>query len=108
MFCCHSFALTCAQNDIDHRLTKPRHTWINGQVEWMNRTIKEAPVKRYHYKTHDQLRKHLGDFVALYNFAKRLKTLKGFTPYEAICKMWLKEPQCFTSDPTHQIPRTNT
>jgi hypothetical protein len=37
----------------------------------MNRTIKEATVKRYHYETHDQLRQHLTDFVAAYNFARR-------------------------------------
>lgn len=36
-----------AQNDIDHRLTKPRHSWTNGQVERMNRTVKEATVKRF-------------------------------------------------------------
>ena len=27
-----------------------------------------------------QLRGHLADFVAAYNFARRLKTLKGLTP----------------------------
>ncbi|QYE33610.1 IS481 family transposase (plasmid) [Polymorphobacter sp. PAMC 29334] len=107
LFRCLSFALACAQNDIDHRLTKPRHPWTNGQVERMNRTIKEATVKRYHYDTHDQLRQHLGDFVAAYNFGRRLKTLKGLTPYEAICKAWLAEPHRFTSDPTHQIPGPN-
>jgi transposase InsO family protein len=68
--------LVCAQNDIDHRLTKPRHPWTDGQVERMNRSIKEATVKRYHYDMHDQLRKHLGNFVAAYNFGRRLKTLK--------------------------------
>jgi hypothetical protein len=26
--------------------------WTNGQVERMNRTIKEATVKRYHYDSH--------------------------------------------------------
>jgi len=52
----------------------------------MNRRIKEATVKRYHYETHDQLRQHLADFVAAYNFARCLKTLRGLTPYEAICK----------------------
>jgi transposase InsO family protein len=31
---------------IEHRLTKVNHPWTNGQVERMNRTIKEAPVKR--------------------------------------------------------------
>ena len=52
----------------------------------MNRTIKEATVKRYHYDSHDQLRTHLSNFVDAYNFARRLKTLKGLTPYEFICK----------------------
>lgn len=43
----------CARYDIDHRLTKPKHPWTNGQVERMNRTIKDAAVKRFHYETHD-------------------------------------------------------
>ena len=34
-----------------------------GQVENMNRTIKQATVHRYHYDKHDQLRQHLADFV---------------------------------------------
>ena len=53
----------------------------------MNRTIKDATVKRYHYDSHDQLRTHLADFMAAYNFARRLKTLSGLTPYEYICKI---------------------
>jgi transposase InsO family protein len=42
LFRAHAFELACAQNDVDHRLTKPRHPWTNGQVERMNRTIKDA------------------------------------------------------------------
>ena len=79
----------------------------NGQVERMNRTIKEATVKRFSYETHKRLRSHLADFVAAYNFAKRLKTLKGLTPYEYICKAWTKEPEHFTLDPIHQMPGLN-
>ena len=71
-----------------HRLTKPKHPWTNGQVERMNRTIKDATVKRYLLRTHEQLDQHLDDFVNAYNFARRLKTLKGLTPYEFICKAW--------------------
>ena len=26
----HAFEYACAQNDIDHRLTKPKHPWTNG------------------------------------------------------------------------------
>lgn len=33
----------------------------------MNRTIKDATVKRYFYETHAELRRHLADFVAAYN-----------------------------------------
>jgi len=47
----------------------------------MNRTIKEATVKRYHYDSHAQLTAHLHDFVDAYNYARRLKTLRGLTPY---------------------------
>jgi transposase InsO family protein len=43
----HAFEYACAQNDIDHRRTKPKHPWTNGQVERINRTIKDATVKRY-------------------------------------------------------------
>jgi ABC-type antimicrobial peptide transport system ATPase subunit len=52
----------------------------------MNRTIKEATVKRYHYDSHDQLVRHLHDFIAAYNFGRRLKTLNGLIPFELVCK----------------------
>jgi transposase InsO family protein len=107
-FLCHSFELACADLNIEHRLTKPRHPWTNGQVERMNRTIKDATVKRFHYEGHDQLRQHLADFVAAYNFGRRLKTLKGLTPYEFICKQWTSEPKRFSLNPLHQMPGPNT
>jgi hypothetical protein len=82
----HTFGRTCRDNGIEHRTTKVKHPWTNGQVERMNRTIKEATVRRFHYDSHQQLEAHLADFVSAYNFARRLKTLKGLTPYEFICK----------------------
>lgn len=63
------FDMICDANGIEHRLTKPNHPWTNGQVERMNRTIKDATIKRFHYNSHDQLRTHLTDFLAAYNFA---------------------------------------
>src|SRR5579862_1285728 len=103
----HAFEYACAQNDIDHRLTKPKHPWTNGQVERMNRTIKDATVRRFHYDAHDQFSNHLADFVQAYNFAKRLKTLKGLTPYEFIFKAWTNQPERFTLNPLHQMPGLN-
>ncbi len=40
-------------------------------------------------------------FLMTYNFAKRLKTLKGFTPYEYICKIWSEDPDKFIINPHH-------
>lgn len=104
----HMFDMRCQENGIEHRLTKIKHPWTNGQVERMNRTIKEATVKRYHYDSHSQFERHLGDFITAYNFARRLKTLKGLTPFEFICKYWTKEPERFRLNPIHQMPGLNT
>jgi hypothetical protein len=67
----------------------------------MNRTLKEATVRRYHYDNHRQLKDHLAAFLDAHNFAKRLKTLRGLTPYEAICNAWKDEPNRFRLDPIH-------
>ena len=104
----HPFDRACQRHGIEHRLTKPNHPWTNGQVERMNRTIKEATVRRYHYDSHSQLRQHLDDFVSAYNFGRRLKTLKGLTPYEFICRTWTSEPKRFTLNPLQQMPGLNT
>lgn len=68
--------------------TDPRGT------RWTAAAIKELIARNepFRYETHDQRRSHLADFVTAYNFANRLKTLKGLTPYEYICKLWTKEP----------------
>jgi hypothetical protein len=52
----------------------------------MNRTIKDATVKRVRYDSHDQLSRHLADFVSAFNFARRLKTLRGLTPTSSSAK----------------------
>jgi transposase InsO family protein len=104
----HMFDMRCRENGIEHRFTKINHPWTNGQVERMNRTIKEATVNRYHYDDHRQLRRHLDDFIAAYNFGRRLKTLKGLTPYEFICKCWTTQPERFNLNPFHQMPGLNT
>ena len=106
-FLCGAFDLACAKENIDHRLTKPAHPWTNGQVERMNRTLKEATVKRYHYGSHQQLKEHLKTFLLAYNFAKRLKTLKGLTPHEFICKTWKEEPKRFKQNPVHHTAGLN-
>ena len=75
----------CDEQGIEQRFTKPVHLWTNGQVERMNRAVKEATIRRFHCKTGVELNTHLQFFLAAYNYAKRLKRLKGLTPHEFIC-----------------------
>ena len=97
--------MICEANSIEHRLTKPNPPWScedqktvrgtvfpnDGQGQWMNRTVMDATVKRFHSDRHDQLQTHLADFMASYNFACLLKTLSGLSPYDYICKIWTSE-----------------
>ncbi len=47
---------------------------------------RDLGINRFH-DNHSQLRTHLADFKAGYNFAHRLKTLGGLTPYDYICRI---------------------
>lgn len=97
----HIFDRVCEEHDIEHRLTKISHPWTNGQVERMNKTLKNATVKKYYYRSHQHLKEHLYNFVMAYNYARRLKTLNGLTPFEFICLQWTKSPDLFTLNPHH-------
>ena len=85
-------------------LSKVKHPWTNGQVERMNRTIKDATVRCFHYDDHAKFEAHLAEFIAADNFDRRLKTLCGLTPYEDICTVWTSQPERFRLHPIHQNP----
>ena len=64
--------------------------------------------QRYHDQSHEQLKAHLQTFLMAYNFARRLKTLKGLTPYEYVCNLWTTEPERFKINPTQHTVGLNT
>src|SRR5215213_3103604 len=57
------FDRACLANDIEHKLTKPYHPWTNGQAERMNRTLKDATTKVFHYPDLESLKAHVLAFV---------------------------------------------
>jgi hypothetical protein len=73
----------------------------------MNRTIRDATVKRYYDASHDALWHYLQLFVDAYNYGRRLETLRGLTPYAFICQTWTTEPERFRLDPSHLMPGPN-
>jgi hypothetical protein len=73
------FDLRWQENGIEHRLTKIKHP----QSQWPGRAHEpddqgsDGPTLSLR-----STRSHLADFINAYNYARRLKTLKGLTPYE--------------------------
>jgi transposase InsO family protein len=104
----HVFDRVCDEHGIEHKLTKPYHPWTNGQAERMNRTVKDATVKVFHYPDLEALKAHVLAFVAAYNFAKHLKRLRWRTPFQAVLDAWTKDPSIFRIDPHHLIPGPNS
>jgi hypothetical protein len=74
----------------------------------MNRTIKEATIKAFHYPSLESLKAHVLAFVAARIFAKHLKSLRWKTPFEAISAAWTKDPSAVITNPRNLIPGPNT
>lgn len=74
----------------------------------MNRTIKDATVKAFHFDDLDNLKAQVMAFVTAYNFAKHLKALRCQTPYQVICGAWTKDPSIFKISPRHLTPGPHT
>ena len=74
----------------------------------MNRTVKQATIRAYHYDDLESLKAHVLSFVTTYNFAKHLKALKWKTPFQSICDAWKSNPSAFKINPHHLIPGPHT
>jgi hypothetical protein len=72
----------------------------------MNRTVKDATVKTYHYPSIEALKTHVLAFVLAYNFAKHIKAIRWKTPFEYICGAWQRDPSTFKLNPHHLTPGT--
>ena len=55
----HIFDRVCAENGITHKLIRLYHPWTNGQAERMNRTVKDATIKTFHYPSLESLKAHV-------------------------------------------------
>ena len=73
---------------MEQRLARPSQLGTNAQADRMKRMVKVAIWKRYPHDNQDFFRMSLTGFMAPYNFARRLKTLSSFTPYEYIYKIY--------------------
>jgi hypothetical protein len=73
-----------------HQAKLPLDEWSGraNEQDHQGRHGQTLPLRRQ-----DQLHADLRNFVDAYNFARKLKTLNGLTPYEFICKSWTSDPK---------------
>jgi len=61
--------------------------------------IYRAGAEVLYHQTRRQAEGSMLRYHRTYNFGKRLKALKGLTPYEFICKTWEQHPEKFRASP---------
>ena len=104
----HPFDVQCKVFGIEHRTTKFRHPWTNGQVEITNKIIKQATTKQFHYADPEELKVHLMTFLMYYNHQRPLKSLKLKTPWGLIEECYNQNPEFFKSNPLDKIVGLNS
>lgn len=95
----HAFTQECKKNGIEHRRTKVRHPWTNGLVERVNKTIKDATVKRYTYLNYDQMNASIRSYEQIYNFTRKHSAINRKTPYQSMLEWYHKDHTLFKFDP---------
>lgn len=93
------FARLCAERGIEHQFTARPHTWTRTRATRMVRIFENGVT----FADETYLSCLLRDFVRAYNYRRRLKTLRGHTPFDFVCQAWEKEPSRFLRDPHHGI-----
>ena len=76
----HMCGMRCGKTGLEHRPTKARHAWTSGQGERMNRTIKDAAVKRVHRDGRARLEADLDTVIGACTHGRRLRTPRRLTP----------------------------
>lgn len=93
----HPFDLACRSEKIDHHLLSPDQPW--GRIGAIKSPFSGTQTPGVQYESHDELREHFLAFFETYNFERRLKTLRGLTPFEFVCECWKEEPESFRHAP---------
>ncbi|WP_133513057.1 IS481 family transposase [Candidatus Thiosymbion oneisti] len=97
----HAFDQVCADNRIQHRLTKPRTPRTNGMVERFNGRIADV-LRSNRFESAASLQATLIRFVHLYNHNIPQQNLHHKTPLQTLKHWYAQQPRLF-----NKIPRNH-
>jgi len=92
------FSRTCREMGIEHCLASNPDPWTHNSGSRMEDMLRDVTFASQAY-----LVRLLSQFVHAYNFRRRLKTLRGKTPHEFLCRAWTEKPDLFVRDPHHDL-----
>jgi hypothetical protein len=95
------FDMRCQEDGIEYRLTKIKHLWTPGRAHELHDQGSDRPTLP---SRHDQLEAHLADFINAYNYARRLKTLKGLMITNTSANAGLHSRSDFKLNPLQKMP----
>jgi len=102
----HAVDQVCADNHIEHRLTKPRTPQTNGMIERFNGRIADV-LRTHRFDSAASLQATLKRFVYLYNHYIPQKNLRHKTPLQTLQHWYAQQPQLFIKIPrNHPGPDT--
>ena len=90
----HAFDQLCAELDIEHRLTRPRHPQTNGMVERFNGRIADI-LRTHHFRSGEELETALMRYAWLYNHQLPQKALGHIAPVQALKNWQTSHPHLF-------------
>lgn len=99
----HPFTLACKRNNVKHKMTKFRHPWTNGQVERLNRRIKDNTILKTHYLNYEALEEDLARWQDRYNLKTKLKSIKKLTPFQKVIEYFKEHPESFNREPKKSL-----
>jgi hypothetical protein len=92
------FGRTCRALGFEHCLAASPDPWTRSSGSRMEDMLQDVTFASQAY-----LVRLLSQFVHAYNFRRRLKTLRGKTPHEFLCRAWTEKPDLFVRDPHHDL-----
>lgn len=90
----HCFDQACAEWNVGHRLSPPRHPQTNGMVERFNGRISEL-LKQTRFNSAEELEKGLLAYLLIYNEQIPQRVLHHQTPLQTIQKWLIDKPELF-------------
>ena len=94
----HPFDMACSNNDIEHRLTKPRTPQTNGMVERFNGRISSI-LKTTAFASSQELESTLKHYMLVYNQHLPQRNIGHITPMEKMKLYYKSNPERFVVNP---------